>query len=75
MFVVGWLLAMLGNMVPLACMHLVINHFIEKGWQGLLNIILTMFIYLKPDLMELQDEVEIMERLSVHSIKSTQIDW
>lgn len=66
---------MLGNMIPLHCMHLVINHFIEKSWNGLLNIILTLFIYLKPQLLSLDDELEIMEKLSVHSIKGEKIDW
>ena len=69
------MLAMLGNMIPLHCMHLVINHFIEKSWNGLLNIILTLFIYLKPQLLSLDDELEIMEKLSVHSIKAEKIDW
>ena len=68
-FVVGWILAMLGNLIPLKHMHLVVNSFIEKKWNGLLNILLTFFIYLKSELMELGDEIEIMERLSMNGLK------
>ena len=68
-FVVGWILAMLGNLIPLKYMHLVVNSFIEKKWNGLLSILLTFFIYLKSELMELGDEIEIMERLSMNGLK------
>lgn len=74
-FIVGWLLAMLGNLIPLEQMHLVVNHFIEKRWSGLLNIVLTFLIFLKEELMELEEESELMERLSIHNLKRTVVDW
>lgn len=66
---------MLGNVVPLEYMHLVINNFIEKRWNGLLNIILTLLIYMKEDLMELEDELEVMEKLSINSLKKMTVNW
>ena len=47
MFVVGWLLAMLGNIIPLKYMHLIVNNFLEKGWEGVLKIIITLLLYLR----------------------------
>lgn len=66
---------MLGTLIPLQNMHLVVNNFIEKRWNGLLSILLTFLIFLKPELMQLNDEIELMERLSINGIKSTTVNW
>jgi hypothetical protein len=43
---------MLGTFVPLECMHLVINKFIDRQFAGLMEIIVTYFIFIKDILME-----------------------
>lgn len=47
---------MLGNIVPLPYMHMVVNSFIEKGWEGLLKIIIALLLYLRPIILHTHDE-------------------
>jgi hypothetical protein len=47
----GWLIPLMGNIIPLQNMHLVINTFIEKGWLGIIKIIMAMLLYLKNKIM------------------------
>lgn len=46
----------MGNVVPLKHMHLVINAFVEKGWAGVIKIILALFLYLKNEILQVRDE-------------------
>ncbi len=55
-FVIGWLIPLMGNVVPLKHMHLVINAFVEKGWAGVIKIILALFLYLKNEILQVRDE-------------------
>jgi len=66
---------MLGNIIPLANMHMVLNIFIEKGWEGVLKIIISMLLYLRPVLLTVHDETELMELLSVQGLKTRPVPW
>ena len=54
-FVIGWLIPLLGNVVPLKHMHLVINAFVERGWTAVIKIILAMFLYFKNVILQVRD--------------------
>lgn len=48
---VGWVVSMLGSIVPLENMHLVITMFMKQGWSGLIKVILTFLIYLQDKIL------------------------
>lgn len=75
MFMLGWILPMMGNIIPIDHMHMVMNSFLERRWEGLLRIILTLLLYLRPTLMGLHDETELMEVLSVQGLKKRPLPW
>ena len=77
MFIIGWYLSLLGTFIPLESMHLVIHNFIHKRFMGLVQIVITYFIFLKEILMSTDDECEIMQELSVMKMseRSNKIDW
>lgn len=56
MFGIGWILPMLGNIVPLTTIHMVVNIFIERGWEGFLKILISMLLYMKPLILQTHDE-------------------
>jgi hypothetical protein len=74
-FIIGWVLPLLGNIIPLSHMHMVLNIFIEKGWEGLLKIILSLLLNLRSSILGLHDETKLMELLSIQGLKRRSIPW
>ncbi len=46
---------MLGNFVPLEHMHLVLDRFIKIGFEGLNQILLALLVFLKEEIMVLEE--------------------
>lgn len=66
---------MMGNLIPLQYMHMVVNCFIERSWEGILKIITAFLLYLRPIILQLHDETELMELLSIQGLKNRAIPW
>lgn len=66
---------MMGNLIPLQYMHMVVNCFIERSWEGILKIITAFLLYLRPTILQLHDETELMELLSIQGLKNRVIPW
>lgn len=66
---------MLGNIVPLNLMHLVINNFLEKGWEGIMKIVVAMLLYLRLEILAMDDETILMESLSVQILQNKKMHW
>ena len=58
---------MLGNVIPLAQLHDVIDAFLEKGFPSLNNIVITMLIKLKPILLNSYDN-QLLTALSMQRL-------
>ena len=58
---------MLGNVIPLAQLHHVIDAFLEKGFSSLNNIVITMLIKLKPILLNSYDN-QLLTALSMQRL-------
>jgi lipid-A-disaccharide synthase-like uncharacterized protein len=48
MFISSWYFSMLGSFVPLNQMHFIIDKFIRRQFIGIIEIIVTLIIYLRP---------------------------
>ena len=58
---------MLGNVIPLAQLHYVIDAFLEKGFSSLNNIVIAMLIKLKPILLNSYDN-QLLTALSMQRL-------
>jgi len=67
---------MLGSFLPLEAMHLVVDKFIRRQFTGLNEVILTLLIYLRQELLQLQ-EGSLMLAFSNQRliIRAASIDW
>jgi hypothetical protein len=74
-FIAGWLIPLMGNIIPISFMHLVINIFVEKGWEGVMRVILAMLLYLRGEIVERREESELMNLLSTISLRNAGIRW
>lgn len=72
---IGWILPMLGNIVPLPQMHMVVNAFVERNWEGMLKIIISLLLYLRPLILQVHGETELMEIISIQGLKSRTLPW
>ena len=77
MFVLGWLIPLLGNIVPLRLMHLVINVYLDKQWEGVLGIVVGLLLYLREAVLEMEEDMLVMEALSVQGLlrMGDRLDW
>lgn len=72
---IGWIVSLLGNVVPLSQMHLVLTIYMKQGWFGIIKIIVTLFLYLQDKILKAEEETEIMEMLSTHNLRKERIKW
>jgi hypothetical protein len=56
MFLTSWYISMMGTFVPLTEMHLIIDTFLRKGFVGLNQIVLTLLIYLRAEMLARSEE-------------------
>jgi hypothetical protein len=72
----SWYFSMLGSFLPLEVMHLVVDKFIRRQFAGLNEVILTLLIYLRSELLQLQENALMLafsnQRLS---LRARSIDW
>ena len=62
------------NVVPLKWTHLVVDMFITDGFVGFIRIVLCYLVYLKDELMEMEDESDILGRFS-STYSQEKVDW
>ena len=55
-FLSSWYFSLMGAFIPLEYMHIVIDKFFRKSWVGINEIIITILLYKKSDLMNQDDE-------------------
>jgi hypothetical protein len=48
---------------------------VEKGWEGVLKILVGLLLYLRPTVLGLYDETELMEIFSVHCLVNRSLPW
>ena len=61
MFASSWYFSLCGSFVPLDNMHHFIDKFIKKGFAGINELIITLLLKKKEDLMELEDSQLMLE--------------
>ena len=54
MFIIGWLIPLFSNLVSQESMHLVIDCFLIRGWEFTYAFCLTLLIYLRTELLEME---------------------
>ena len=55
-FLSSWYFSLMGAFIHLEYMHIVIDKFFRKSWVGINEIIITILLYKKSDLMNQDDE-------------------
>jgi len=75
-FVRSWYFSMLGSFIPLEQMALIIDKFLRKGLKGVNEVILTLLILLKEELLSTASE-DLMSKLTNSWLlsRSKSIDW
>ena len=61
---IGWLLSLMMNVIPLEHAHLMVDLFIEWSYRGIYRVIICYLVNLKEDLELRQDASDILYRLS-----------
>ena len=58
-------------------MHWIIDSFVERGFSGIVSILVTFFLYVKYEIMKKDDGNEIMQEFATQQMieRGLTIDW
>ena len=76
MFVSSWYFSLCASFVPLESMHLLIDKFITRGFSGINEVIIALFLKLKGKIMAARDN-QLMTILSNQKLAemARTLDW
>lgn len=76
LFATSWYFSLLGSFVPLAGLHLVVDKFLRRQWAGLNEVLLTLLLLMREELLQLTDS-QLMLAFSNQrlAIRAAAIDW
>ena len=75
MLCLPWFISLLACLVPLESLHLIYAGFIVDKWQFIYRMALALLVYLKPQLLECEDEGEVNAMLAPSAARARPLDW